>query len=134
LHPGSIPGEASNLANHMAGKTKLRVLLDDNKPAEITLTPGLSAVLMDLLRLVAKGDAVTVVPVSQQLTTQQAADILNVSRPYLISLIDKKEIPCQMTGRHRRIKAEDLFSYKKKRDATRATALDVLLETDAELL
>lgn len=122
------------LANHMAGKTRLRVVLDDNKPADITLTPGLSALLMDLLRLVAKGDAVTLVPVSQQLTTQQAADILNVSRPYLISLIDRGEIPCQKTGRHRRIKADDLFVYKKRRDESRAAALDALLEADAELL
>jgi excisionase family DNA binding protein len=122
------------LASHMAGKTRLRVLLDDNKPADITLTPGLSALLMDLLRLVARGDAVTLVPVSQRLTTQQAADILNVSRPYLISIIEKGQIPCQKTGRHRRIKADDLFAYKKKRDESRTAALDALLEADAELL
>lgn len=122
------------LAGHMAGKTRLRVVLDDNKPSDITLTPGLSALLMDLLRLVAKGDAVTLVPVSQRLTTQQAADILNVSRPYLISLIDQGQIPCQKTGRHRRIRAEDLFAYKKRRDEGRAAALDTLIETDSELL
>ena len=122
------------LANYLAGKTKLRVSLDDNKPTELILDPGLSKLLMDMLRVVARGDAVTIVPVSQQLTTQQAADILNVSRPYLISLIEKLEIPCQMTGRHRRIEAEDLFAYKRKRDEDRTKALDALLQADADLL
>lgn len=122
------------LASYMAGKTKLKVSLDDNKPTELILDPGLSQILMDMLRVVARGDAVTIVPVSQQLTTQQAADILNVSRPYLISLIEKGDIRCQMTGRHRRIKAEDLFAYKRKRDDGRSKALEALLEADADLL
>jgi len=123
----------SALAGYMAGKAELQVLVDDT-PTKITLTPGLSVLLMNLLRMVAKGDAVTLVPVSQQLTTQQAADILNVSRPYLIKLIENGDIPCHRTGRHRRIKAEDLYSYKERRDEARARALDDLFATDADLL
>ena len=89
---------------------------------------------MEVLRHVSRGDAVTLVPVSQMLTTQQAADILNVSRPYLISLLEKGEMKFETVGRHRRINAEHLFEYKKKRDSERAAALAELAEIDSELI
>jgi excisionase family DNA binding protein len=122
------------LAAQMASGAKLRVPDAANRTAEITLTPGLSGLLMDLLRHVGKGDAVTLVPVSQMLTTQQAADVLNVSRPFLISLLEKGAIPYELVGRHRRIKAETLFAYKDKRDQRRSQALSDLAESDADLL
>ena len=89
---------------------------------------------MDLLRLIGRGDAVTLVPVGQMLTTQQAADMLNVSRPYLISLINQGAIQHTLVGRHRRIQAEDLFAYRATRDAERAAALAGLAELDADLI
>ncbi|WP_371348917.1 helix-turn-helix domain-containing protein [Ancylobacter sp. IITR112] len=123
------------LAAHAAGDAKLRVLEDaTNRPAEITLTPALSNLLMELLRHVGRGDAVTLVPVSKMLTTQQAADILNVSRPFLIGLLERGEIAHTSVGRHRRIRAEDLFAFKKKRDAARSDALGQLAELDADYL
>lgn len=103
-------------------------------PSPIILTPGLSSLLIELLRHIGNGDAVTLVPISQQLTTQQAADILNVSRPYLISLLEKGDIPFELVGRHRRIRAEDLFAYKRTRNAIRAQALAEMAAADAELL
>lgn len=124
----------SILAAHAQGDATLKVLDDAHRPAEITLTPGLSNLLMELLRHVGRGDAVTLVPVSQMLTTQQAADILNVSRPFLISLIEKGEIEHVLVGRHRRIRAENLFDYKRRRDARRSEALSELAEMDAEHL
>lgn len=122
------------LASQSSGNALLRVLDDERKPTEVTLTPGLSKLLMELLRHVGRGDAVTLVPVSQMLTTQQAADILNVSRPFLITLLEKGEIAFDTVGRHRRIKAEDLFAYKRGRDAKRGDALSNLAEMDAEYL
>ncbi|WP_313807360.1 helix-turn-helix domain-containing protein [Sphingobium sp.] len=122
------------IAAHAAGDAKLRLLEEGDKtPTEITLTPAMSQLLMELLRHIGKGDAVTLVPISQMLTTQQAADVLNVSRPYLISLLDRKEIAHTLVGRHRRVRAEDLFAYKRERDGQRSKALDDLAATDAEL-
>ncbi len=109
-------------------------MLDNGKTAEVALTPALSGLLMDLLGHVGKGDAVALVPVSQMLTTQQAADLLNVSRPFLISLLDQGEIEYMLVGRHRRIEAEALFAYKEIRDAKRRSALDTLAELDGEML
>jgi excisionase family DNA binding protein len=104
-----------------------------SRTAEITLTRGLSDLLMDLLGHIEHGDAVTLVPVTQMLTTQQAADILNVSRPFLISLLEKGEIAYLLVGRHRRIKAETLFAYKQERDHERSDALSELIAADADL-
>jgi excisionase family DNA binding protein len=114
--------------------SKLRLLQEDNTTSEVVLTPMLSRLLMKVLRHVGRGDAVTLLPVSQMLTTQQAADILNVSRPYLVTLLDKGELAHSLVGRHRRITAEHLFDYKQRRDGKRAAALSELGALDAELL
>jgi len=113
---------------------RLRFLDNQKQPAEIVLTAGLSHLLMELLRHIGRGDAVTLVPVSQMLTTQQAADILNVSRPFLISLLDRGDIPFTTVGRHRRIRAEHIFAYQQKRDTRRDKALAELTALDAENL
>jgi excisionase family DNA binding protein len=112
----------------------LRAILDESHKADIVLTPALSSLLMELLRVIGRGDAVTLVPVTQMLTTQQAADILNVSRPFLIGLLEKHAIPYELVGRHRRIKAEALFAYKRQRDERRSGALAGLAQMDGELL
>ena len=122
------------LAARMANGAKITLRDSEKKPLEIALTPGLSQLLIELLRYVGRGDAVTLVPVSQMLTTQQAADILNVSRPFLIALLEKGEIPHTLVGRHRRIKAEHLFTYKTERDRKRSEALSDLAALDGETL
>ena len=135
LPSASEKAAANQLRNILAANdATLRVLDDERKPLEVILTPALSSLLMELLGHISQGDAVTLVPVSQMLTTQQSADILNVSRPYFISLLDRGEIPHTLVGRHRRVKAEDLFAYKKSRDEKREKALEDLAQADGELL
>ncbi len=123
------------LAAYSTGEAKIRLLAEPSRESvEITLTPGIAALLTELLRHIGRGDAVTLVPIGQMLTTQQAADILNVSRPFLISLLDKGAIPHQRVGRHRRIRAEDLFEYKRDRDRERSRALADFAAQDADSL
>lgn len=121
------------LASQKAGEAKLRVPDPmTGKPVEITLTPAMSDLFLELLRHIGSGDAVTLVPIQQMLTTQQAADLLYMSRPYLIRLIEKGDIPHSMVGRHRRLKAEDVFAYKAERDKIRSKAMDELIADGAD--
>ena len=114
--------------------TKLTVMPGNGNPETITLSPALTESLMDLLRLVSSRQGFQMIPLSADLTTQQAADLLNVSRPYLIKLLEAGDINYATVGRHRRIRAEDLFAYKKVRDAKRAAALSEMAERDADLI
>ncbi len=112
--------------------TKLSLVVDDEDVRTITLLPALTESLLEVLRLISSGRGFLMIPVEAQLTTQQAADLLNVSRPFLVKLLEKKEIPFTMTGRHRRVRANDIFAYKETRDAERSKALSSLARMDAD--
>lgn len=112
---------------------KITVLDEDRTSQTVVLAPALSKLLRDILAHIEKGEGVTFVPNSKLLTTQQAADILNVSRPYLIKLLNDKVLPFAMTGRHRRIEAKDLFAFKRKRDEERDKQLDEIIGMDQDL-
>jgi len=89
----------------------------------IPLPAQVIPMLLDILAQMANGNAVTLVPHHAILTTQEAAEILNVSRPYLIGLLDSGKIPCQMVGKHRRIAADELFRYQRREAEARAAVL-----------
>lgn len=95
----------------------------------VTVPHAAFELFLEILGQMANGNAVTIVPVHAELTTQQAADILNVSRPYLIQLIEDRKIPCTRIGTHRRIRFDDLMAYKEKADRERRA---VLAELTAE--
>ncbi|GAB4335686.1 MAG: hypothetical protein Kow00117_18650 [Phototrophicales bacterium] len=93
----------------------------------IKLPAGVMNLLMDILSAIAAGQSVTIIPQSQELTTFQAADILNVSRPFLIKLLESGKIPYRKVGKHRRIRLEDVMAYKQVADQERAAILDELV-------
>ena len=112
--------------------TTLSLAVGGGDVQKMTLAPALTAFLLAVLRLVSSGRGFRMIPVEAELTTQQAADLLNVSRPFLVKLLDEGDIPFTKTGRHRRVRADDLFVYKEKRDASRSKALGDLARVDAE--
>ena len=92
------------------------------KSADVDLPPAVARLVLDLLEAIGQGCAVTLVPSGADLSTQQAADMLEVSRPFLVKMLETREIPHHKIGTHRRIRAEDLLAYKHRRDSKRTAA------------
>ena len=105
----------------------------DSSEQEVVTPAAAFHLLVNILSQMAQGNAVTLIPIHAELTTQEAADILNVSRPFLIKLIEVGEILCRKVGRHRRIRFEDLMNYKQQLDSQRMQALDELAAQAQEL-
>ena len=123
------------LQQMLAGQVveKRAAILSDGDE-HVTLEPAVARLLIELLGHLGAGKVVKVVPMGSLLTTQQAADLLNVSRPYLIKLIDQGVLSASKVGRHRRLKAEDVFAYAEKQAKVRAEALSEMAREDAEYL
>ncbi|MFF7109509.1 helix-turn-helix domain-containing protein [Pseudomonas sichuanensis] len=110
-----------------AAHTQRIELLNDANQRQVVEVPTFALRLFgEILSELALGNAVKVVPIHAELTTQEAADLLNVSRPHLVKLLDEGLMPHTKTGRHRRVKFADLVAYKNKRDAISRTAMDDL--------
>lgn len=89
--------------------------------------------LSNILDLMAQGKAISIIPSDTEVTTQQAADMLNVSRPHVVKLIEQGEIPHHKVGTHRRIKLQDLEAYRGKMEKEREDALTELARQAQEL-
>jgi excisionase family DNA binding protein len=94
----------------------------------LVLPPAVFEVLRDVVEAMAHGQAVTIAPVHQRLTTQEAADLLGVSRPTLVKLLESGEIPFEQPGRHRRVRLADVLAYRDRASADRRSALDRMVE------
>lgn len=115
------------LSRYARNKAPLKLRITDLDQAEpIELPAGAVALLMDVLEAMAAGQGVTIIPENAELTTVQAANVLNVSRPFLIKLLDEQKIPHRKVGKHRRIRMEDVMAYKAGIDAERESVLDQL--------
>jgi excisionase family DNA binding protein len=109
-----IDKELSSLIEMEGGHEIMLVFRKGGKDVELPFPSLALNLLMRIMEQMALGNCVKLMPIHAELTTQEAADILNVSRPYVVKLLEKEEIPFHKVGSHRRIKLEDLMGYKEK--------------------
>lgn len=106
---------------------------DDGELPAVSLPPNSLRLIAQVLGALSEGKAVTVVPAERELSTLEAANLLNVSRPFLIKQMEAQKLPFRMVGSHRRITAEDLMAYRQTMHAGQAAALKTLADDAAAL-
>lgn len=99
----------------------------------VVVPASMFSIIVRVAEVLARGDAITLVPVGKEVTTQQAADLLNVSRQYLVRLLNEGRVPYTKTGKHRRLRIEDVLAFKEARDLERKADLDELTAVSQEL-
>ncbi|TGQ34266.1 MULTISPECIES: helix-turn-helix domain-containing protein [unclassified Mesorhizobium] len=134
--PSADDAELAAQASRQLSRAKhegaeLRVQVDGGEV--LRLPKAVSELLYHLLTEMAQGNAVTLVPIHAELTTQEAADYLNVSRPYLIRLLEEGKVKFNMVGTHRRIKFGDLEAFRKSNEDERKRVMDDLAAQAQEL-
>jgi len=120
------------LAREFASAESVKIQREDSDES-IEIPRQVFNVLMRLLSVMSEGKAFSLIPMDKELTTQQAADILNVSRPYLNKILDLGEIAHRKVGRNRRIRFSDLMEYKKSQEQKSKAALQELADQAQEL-
>lgn len=123
------------LAPYTEGEQDLtiRISLNDKESTSLVIPVAAFRLFVQTLAEMAQGNAVALLPVQSELTTQAAAELLQVSRPYLVSLLDQGVIPHRKVGTHRRVLVQDVLAFKQQNDARRLAALRELSEQAQEL-
>jgi excisionase family DNA binding protein len=134
--PSADDAELAAQASRQLSRAKhegaeLRVQVDGGET--LRLPKAVNELLYLLLTEMAKGNAVTLIPIHAELTTQEAADYLNVSRPYLVRMLEHGKIRFHMVGTHRRVKFSDLEAFRKTAEDERKTVMDELATQAQEL-
>ena len=124
---------ASYLREHPTPSGRVVLCVPDAPDTRVTVPAEAFRLFIDLLDRLSQGSAVTIAPVDAQLTTQQAAELLNVSRPYLVKLLETGEIPFKKVGSHRRILLRDILDYKRRDDERRDEILRELTREAEDL-
>jgi excisionase family DNA binding protein len=130
IHLADVLGR--QLSQYPTQEPTLRLRLEGQKE-DMEIPVSAFLLFKQILLEMSKGNAVTLFPVESELTTQQAADLLNVSRPYLVELLDKGLIPFRKVGTHRRLMAADVIAYQRKMQRERREAVERLIALDQEL-
>ncbi len=124
----------SRALSKYAHNERLHLKIASNNESEDLILPGYAInLLLTMLTEMSKGNAITVIPIHAELSTQETAELLNVSRPHLVDLLEQGKIPFRKVGTHRRILANDVFDYKRRIDEARLKALDDLAAQAQEL-
>lgn len=108
-------------------------ITDSRREEPIEIPAAAIAILSDVLEFMSRGHGLTLFPRLAEVTTFEAAEILNVSRPYVIKLLEAGEMPYRNVGRHRRIQLQDVLAYKKASDQRSHEAMDELVALSQEL-
>lgn len=120
--------ESSRTLSKYADVDRVQLSLrGSNGETDDMVLPGhVLQLLLDVLSEISKGNAISLIPYHQEVSTQEAANLLNVSRPYLVGLLEQGDIPFRKVGAHRRVRLEDVMNYKERIDRQRSQTLDEL--------
>ena len=125
--PASQEGQVHALHELLQKEGKSLLIGKGGEPA-MELPDAVYDLLLKILKVMEEGKAISIVPVMQDLTTQQAAELLGVSRPFFVKLLETGNLPYHLTGTHRRVYLKDLLAYKQHRDQDRHAALERMAE------
>jgi excisionase family DNA binding protein len=114
------------LAKIRRSTVSFRIQPEGGKATDVTVPGTAFRLFLEVLDEMAQGHPVSILPAQEEVTTQQAADILKVSRPYLVGLLDQKKIPSRRVGNRRKVRVSDLMAFKRIDDAERDAAADEL--------
>jgi len=125
---------ARQLARLLPGGARpLRLVAESDGRETISIPPGAVRLFLDALTQLGQGHAVTIEPAKVELTTQEVADYLNVSRPYVVKLIESGKLPARLVGTHRHVSFPDLAKFDEEDREIGRAALDELARIDQEL-